>query len=92
MGFYKGQRTTPKPMLCTQEFATPEHFARWEAHAKTCDIYTLKYIIKDCYSAAENMKGFNPIREGFYLDQAATYGMEITRRNRELPAGLRHRI
>lgn len=83
---------TPMSTLCTQQFATPEHFDRWEAHAKVCDVYTLKYIIKDCYSAAEAMKGFNPIREGFYLDQAATYGMELTRRNRELPAGLRHRI
>ena len=78
--------------LCTQQHATPEHFERWESHAKTCDMYTLKYIIKDCQSAAANMKGWNPIREGYYLDQAATYGMEITRRNRELPAGLRHRI
>ena len=82
----------PMTTLCTQQFATPEHFERWESHAKTCDMYTLKYIIKDCQSAAVNMKGWNPIREGFYLDQAATYGMEITRRNRELPAGLRHRI
>jgi hypothetical protein len=84
--------TTPMSTLCTQEFATPEHFDRWESHAKTLDAYSLKYIIKECYSAAEAMKGFNPIREGYYLDQAATYGMELTRRNRNLPAGLRHRI
>ena len=75
-----------------QDFATPEHFERWEAHSKTLDMYALKFIIKDCISAAENMKGWNPIREGFYLDQAATYGMEVTRRNRKLPAGLRHRV
>jgi hypothetical protein len=76
----------------TRDSATAEHFARWEAHSKTLDVYTLKYIIQDCISAAENMKNWNPIREGFYLDQAATYGMEVTRRNRELPPGLRHRI
>jgi hypothetical protein len=74
------------------EFATPEDFQRWEDHAKVCDAYTLKYIIKDCFSAAEAMKNGNPIREGYYIDQACTYGMELTRRNRELPAGLRHRI
>ena len=79
-------------MLCTQEHATPEHFARWEAHAKTLDAYSLKYVIRDCQQAAECMKGWNPVREGFYLDQMSTYGMELTRRNRELPAGLRHRI
>ena len=38
------------------------------------------------------MRGWNPSREGYYLDQASTYGMELTRRNRELPAGLRVRL
>jgi len=38
------------------------------------------------------MRGHDPIREGYYIDQACTYGMELTRRNRELPAGLRHRV
>ncbi len=76
----------------TQDAATAEHFARWELHAKTLDNYSLVYVIKDCKSAAENMKNWNPIREGFYLDQAATYGMELTRRNANLPFGLRHRV
>lgn len=74
------------------KFATPEDFQRWEDHAKSCDAYTLKYIIKDCQQAEKAMRGFDPIREGYYIDQACTYGMELTRRNRELPAGLRHRI
>ena len=75
-----------------QDHATPEHFTRWEEHSKTLDVYSLKYIIKDCISAAENMKGWNPNREGYYLDQAATYGMGLTKRNRDLPPGLRHRV
>jgi hypothetical protein len=75
-----------------KDAATYEHFARWEFHSKTLDMYSLKYIINDCKSAAENMKNWNPIREGFYLDQAATYGMEVTRRNAKLPYGLRHRV
>lgn len=74
------------------DYAMPEDFQRWEDHAKTLDCYSLKYIIKDCYSAAEAMKNGNPIREGYYIDQACTYGMELTRRNRQLPAGLRHRV
>ena len=68
------------PMIA--EFATPEDFSKWEKHSKTLDLYSLKFIIEDCRSAAENMKGWNPIREGFYLDQAATYGMEYTKRRK----------
>ena len=75
-----------------QDHATPEHFARWESHAKRCDSYTLRYIIADCQQAARNMRGWNPAREGYYLDQASTYGMELTRRNQDLPAGLRVRL
>lgn len=74
------------------EHATPEHFARWESHAVTLDSYALRYIVADCHKAAAGMRGWNPSREGYYLDQAATYGMELTRRNRELPAGLRVRL
>jgi len=73
------------------QYATPEDFQRWRDHAKTLDCYTLKCIIEDCQSAERNMRGFDPVREGYYIDQACTYGMELTRRNRK-PAGLRHRI
>jgi len=74
------------------EHATPEHFARWESHAKTLDQYSLRYIVSDCKQAAAAMHSWNPAREGYYLDQASTYGMELTRRNRDLPAGLRVRL
>lgn len=73
------------------EHATPEHFARWESHARTLDAYSLRYVISDCKQAAAAMRGWNPSREGYYIDQAATYGMELTRRNRQLPPALRHR-
>lgn len=75
-----------------RDHATPADFARWEAHAKMCDSYTLRHIIRDCQQAAADMKGWNPAREGYYIDQSCTYGMELTRRNRDLPAGLRHRF
>ena len=74
------------------EHATPEHFARWESHAQTLDRYSLRYVIADCSRAADAMRGWNPAREGYYRDQAMTYGMELTRRNRELPPGLRDRL
>lgn len=62
--------------------ATPADFATWEARAKTMSVAELLYTVKDCQEAAEAMKGFNPDREGFYIDQACTYGMELTRRQR----------
>jgi len=74
-----------------QQHATSEHFDRWEAHAATLDAYSLRYVIADCHQAATAMRGWNPAREGFYLDQASTYGMELTRRNRTLPPALRNR-
>jgi hypothetical protein len=73
------------------EHATAEHFARWESHAATLDSYSLRYVIADCHQAADAMRGWNPAREGYYLDQASTYGMELTRRNRSLPPALRNR-
>lgn len=76
-------------MICTH--ATERDFARWESHAATLDAYSLRYVISDCKQAAAGMAGWNPSREGYYLDQAATYGMELTRRNRQLPPALRHR-
>lgn len=64
------------------EYATPEDFATWEARAKSMTTAALFYTVKDCQRAAEAMRGFNPVREGFYSDQASTYGMELTRRCR----------
>jgi hypothetical protein len=73
------------------DHATPADFDRWEAHAKTLDLHSLRYVIRDCHKAAANMSGWNPHREGYYLDQASSYGMELTRRNRELPPAFRNR-
>ena len=75
----------PPPLLPSMrpDYATPADFAKWEAHAKTLDLYALRYTIEDCQQAAKNMRGFNAVREGFYSDQASTYGMEYTRRTRQ---------
>ncbi len=74
------------------EYATAEDFQRWEDHAKTLDCYSLKYVIKDCKRSADCFDKDYPIRAGYYLDQMSTYGAELYRRNKELPAGLRHRV
>ena len=63
-----------------QQYATPSDFARWREHAEVCDVATLRYIIRDCRETARNMRNWNPIREGYYEDQAFTYADELARR------------
>lgn len=65
------------------EYATPEDFATWEARAKTMTDAELLYTVRDCQQAEAAMRGWNPIKEGYYSDQACTYGMELTRRRRQ---------
>lgn len=60
--------------------ATPADFTAWEAKARTMSISELLYAAKDCREAEAAMRGWNPVREGYYSDQAATYGMELARR------------
>jgi len=62
--------------------ATAADFARWEAMARGMDAAALLYTIKDCREAAAAMRGWNPNREGFYLDQGSTYAQELARRRR----------
>ena len=64
--------------------ATAEDFANWQAKVKTMTISELLYAAKDCREAEAAMRGWNPIREGYYSDQASTYGMEL--RNRKVAA------
>jgi hypothetical protein len=64
------------------EYATPEDFATWAARAKTMTAAELLFTVRDCQQAEAAMRGWNPIKEGFYADQASTYGMELTRRRR----------
>lgn len=65
------------------EYATPADFARWEAQAKTMTVAQLLYTVRDCQQAEAAMRGWNPVKEGYYSDQASTYGMELTRRRRK---------
>lgn len=60
--------------------ATAEDFKAWEAKARTMTTAELLYAARDCREAEEAMRGWNPEREGFYSDQACTYGMELRRR------------
>lgn len=62
------------------EYATASDFSRWAELAAGMDSAALHYTIADCRAAAEAMEGWNPIKEGYYRDQLATYAMERSRR------------
>ena len=62
------------------EYATEHHFAKWRTQADSMSTACLRYTIKDCREAEAAMRGWNPIKEGFYSDQAATFGDELRRR------------
>jgi hypothetical protein len=62
------------------EYATAEDFTRWEEHSKQCTSASLHYIVRDCFAAADAMRGGNPVKEGYYQDQGNTYAHEIMKR------------
>ena len=63
-----------------QAYATAEDFNTWETQARTMTAAELRYAAQDCRQAEAAMRGWNPIREGFYSDQACTFGDELRRR------------
>ena len=63
-------------------YATAEDFANWEAKAKSMTDAELLWSARDARQAEQAMRGWNPIAEGRYSDEASTYGMELTRRRR----------
>lgn len=65
------------------EYATAEDFTKWEDHAHTLSNSQIRFIVADCQAAERNMRGWNPIKEGYYSDQACTYGMVLSRRIKE---------
>jgi hypothetical protein len=60
--------------------ATAADFTRWEEQARAMSTAALLYTVRDCQNAARAMRGHNPVREGFYVDQACTFGDELRRR------------
>jgi len=61
-------------------YATAADFTRWEERAKSMSDAELLYNAQHARRAAEAMRGWNPIAEGRYDDEAHTYGDEIRRR------------
>ncbi len=64
----------------TQGYATASDFARWQEQAEQMTDAQLHFAAKDCRAAEQAMRGWNPVREGYYSDQACTFGDELRRR------------
>lgn len=62
------------------QHATAEDFAKWRSQAEKMTTACLRYTANDCRQAEAAMRGWNPIKEGFYSDQACTFGDELRRR------------
>jgi hypothetical protein len=60
--------------------ATAADFSRWEAKAATMTDAELIWSAQDARQAEAAMRGWNPIAEGRYSDEASTYGDELRRR------------
>ncbi len=61
-------------------YATASDFTRWEEMAASMTDSQLLYSARDARAAAQAMRGWNPIAEGRYDDEAFTYGDELRRR------------
>lgn len=58
-------------------------FAAGAERAKAMSDESLAFAIKDCIQARNAMKGWNPVMEGYYQDEASTYAQEeINRRSK----------
>ncbi len=60
--------------------ATAADFTRWETAAAAMTDAQLHYAAADCRKVEACWRGFDAVVEGFYSDQAATYGTELYRR------------
>jgi hypothetical protein len=60
--------------------ATADDFRNWESKAKTMTIAELMYVAKECREVAALWRGEDAVVEGFYDDQASTYGTVLRRR------------
>ena len=64
--------------------ATVADFQRWEELAATMTDAELIYAAADCRKVEAVWRGHDGVVEGFYSDQASTYGMELTRRRQSM--------
>jgi len=73
----KGEAMAYTPI---RRHATAEDFSQWEAAAATMTDAQLFYAAQDCRKVEALWRGYDGVVEGFYSDQASTYGTELNRR------------
>lgn len=61
-------------------YATAKDFNNWEERASQMTDAQLLYAIKDCSLCVRSFREFDPLAEGFYLDQLSTYQHELSKR------------
>ena len=59
---------------------TSDDFSIWATRARKMTPDMLTHVIADCRAAAEAMRDWSPVKEGYYSDQAATYSDELRAR------------
>lgn len=67
--------------------ATAADFTRWETAAASMSDAELRYAAADCRKVEALWRGMDGMVEGFYSDQAATYGTELHRRRQRMTIG-----
>jgi hypothetical protein len=70
----------PSSYIPIRRHATADDFKRWESKAETMTDYELRYAAKECREVAALWRGHDGMVEGFYDDQASTYGTVLRRR------------
>ena len=71
-----------RPMSYTpiRRHATAEDFQRWQEMAQSMTVAQLRYAAADCRKVEAIWRNVDGMVEGFYSDQAATFGTELYRR------------
>ena len=75
-------------MVAQQKHATAENFVTWERKAKAMTDAGLEWSMKDCRETA----AIQPWNECYYLDEFATYSMELRKRQAKRAKRNRHAI
>ncbi|MEK9696642.1 MAG: hypothetical protein VW270_12845 [Candidatus Poseidoniales archaeon] len=70
----------PHKNMAIRRHATVEDFQNWERKAASMTDAELLYAARDCRKVESLWRHTDPVVEGFYSDQAATYGTELRRR------------
>lgn len=65
---------SPLAYVPLRRHATVDDFKKWESKAKTMTDSELRYVAAECREIASLWRGHDEVVEGFYDDQASTFG------------------